>query len=1043
MRPVLGALLALGALAVLPPCRLAAPLHAQVFDNLKFRGLGPATMSGRIDDFAVLERNPAVFYVATATGGLWKTENMGTTFTPVFDREGSSSIGDVAIAPDDANMVWVGTGENNNRQSSSWGDGVYKSTDGGKSWKHMGLRASKQISRILVDPVDHDVVYVAALGDLWKAGGERGIYKTTDGGLTWTLVLEKGPDTGGIDLVMDPTNNKVLYAALYQRRRATWGFNGGGPGSGLWKSTDAGRTWTQLTAGIPVGPLGRIGIDVFRANPGILYARIEHEKESGVYRSNDAGATWTKTSAVNPRPMYFSQIRVDPKNENRVYVLGTSLHWSDDGGKTFKDDGAKNLHVDFHAMWINPANPDHLLVGDDGGVGVSFDRSKTWIWYNNLPVGQFYHASYDMGTPYTICGGLQDNDTWCGPSAVRSKSGLANDEWFVVNGGDGFVGLIDPTDPRIIYAESQDGFINRVDRTTNERQMIRPEAPDSAKNHRWNWDTPLQLSPHDPKTVYAGAHRLFKSPDRGYTWQAISPDLTRGWSRDTLELMGLKGKDIRVAKNDGVQDWPALFTVQESRLEAGVIWAGSDDGLVHVTRDGGGAWADVTKSIAGAPKLGYVSKVEPSKFARGTAYVTFDAHRTGDYGTYVYATADYGASWKSLVANLPAGQVARTLTEDQKNPDVLYLGTETGLWVTLDRGKAWQQVRGNLPTVPVYEITLHPRENDMILATHGRGLWILDDLTPFQEYGKAASADVAMLTPDPAVQWSLADDRMREFEGDMKFLGPNPEPGAGFTYVLKTKADSARMVIKDQAGKVVRELKGDAFKDKLAPGLHQVRWDTRIEPLPPPPGGSTGMDWFGPGRVGPMVLPGTYTASLVVNGKEAASAPVTVKGDPEIQIGEADARARFALLEELHALDRTLSSASEAAGSMHGELLKIKDALKDSAAVPAPVKAAHEQVLKAMEPIRAAFNLRTPGEPFEFDMEIFRKVATFKMMMVKGGIMGATMRPTAAQLMQADELKRQVPALVAEVNAVLPKYQELLKQLAAAGLYPKVPAEIK
>ncbi len=1014
---------------------LLATLLAQApFDSLKFRNVGPATPSGRIDDFAVLESKPAVFYVATATGGLWKTLNMGTTFEPVFDGQGSSSIGDVAIAPTDANLVWVGTGENNNRQSSSWGDGVYKSTDGGRTWTVMGLRESKQIARIIVDPVDHDVVYVAALGDLWNGGGERGVYKTTDGGLTWTRVLEGGADVGATELVMDPTNNKVLYAALYQRRRAVWGMNGGGPGSGIWKSTDAGRTWTRLTRGIPEGPLGRIGLDVFRKNPSILFSRIEHEKESGVYRSDDAGASWSKVSGTNPRPMYFSQVRIDPVNENRIYVLGTTLHVSDDGGKTWDNNGARLIHVDFHAMWIDPANPDHLLLGSDGGVGISHDRSKTYVWMNNLPVAQFYHASYDMGTPYTICGGLQDNNTWCGPSAVRSRSGIANDDWFVVHGGDGFVGLVDPTDRRIIYAESQDGFMTRIDRTTNERQSIRPEAVQSEKSFRWNWDTPMQLSPHDPATLYVGAHRLFRSRDRGLSWAAISPDLTLAVDRDTLELMGVKGKDFKIAKNDGVSVYGTLFSIAESRARAGIIWTGSDDGQVHVTRDAGATWTNVTRKLSGAPRLAYVSRVEPSRFAEATAYVTFDGHRTGDYGTYVYLTTDYGESWKSLVNDLPRGQVVRTLAEDAKNPDVLYLGTETGLWVSTNGGGHWERVKGNLPTVPVYEITLHPRENDMILATHGRAIWVLDDLSVFQGYAKSVLADVEFFPVEPGVQWSLAEDRMREFEGDRRFLGPNPSPGAAITWRQKSKADSARLVIRDASGAVVREFKGDAMKHRLGAGLNTVQWDLRVDPLPAPPEGQGG-GFFGPGLDGPHVIPGDYRATLVQNGKEVASAGVQVRGDPEIRISDADRKARFDALSEMHALHGRLSKAVEVATRMNEQQNTLKTALADSSKVPANIRAAVDSLNQAMAPVRERLGLST-GDPFTFDMELFRRNLQFKVGMLKGPMQSATARPTETQLRQLGEVRGEIPALVQEVNGLVPKHQAVMKLVAEAGLYP-------
>jgi photosystem II stability/assembly factor-like uncharacterized protein len=711
------------------------------FDRLHFRSIGPAVTSGRIDDIAVLERDPRIFYIAAATGGLWKTTNNGITLTSVFDSASLASIGAVRIPADDPNLVWVGTGENNNRQSSSWGDGVYKSTDGGKSWKNMGLRDSKQVARIVIDPVDHDVVYVAALGDLWKGGGDRGIYKTADGGLTWTKVLDAGPDAGGTELLMDPANNKVLYAAMYQRRRASWGMNGGGPNSGIWKSTDAGRSWIHLTKGLPEGPLGRIGLDIFRKNPSILYARIEHPKEGGVYRSDDAGLSWTKMGATNDRPMYFGLIKVDPANDLRVYEPVTPMLVSDDGGKTFRGDGAPSIHVDFHAMWIDPNNGDHMMIGGDGGVGITYDKGKKWLWLPHLPVGQYYHVGYDMEDPYNVCGGLQDNNSWCGPSATRAAYGIGNDAWLTVVGGDGFVSLIDPGSHRIIFSESQDGFMGRIDKVTNESKSIRPESPLTETAYRWNWDTPMMLSHFDSTTVYVGANKLLKSTDRGQTWTAISGDLTTAVDRDTLELMGVKGKNIKIAKNDGVDHYAALYTIAESWRSPRILWTGSDDGLVHVSRDGGTTWANVTAKIPGAPKFAYVSKVEPSRYADGTAYVALDSHRTGDYSTYLFVTTDFGASFRSIAANLPKGEVVRTITEDQKNADVLYLGTESGLWVSTDRGRAWGRVRANLPTVPVYEITQHTRDNAMILATHGRAIWILDDMTPFQSFAKSQSTD--------------------------------------------------------------------------------------------------------------------------------------------------------------------------------------------------------------------------------------------------------------------------------------------------------------
>lgn len=1016
------------------------------FDRLRFRPIGPSAPSGRIDDFAVFEKNPAIYYVGSATGGVWKTINNGTTFTPVFDTQNVSSIGDVTIAPNDPNVVWVGTGEANNRQSSSWGDGVYKSTDGGRSWKNVGLRESRHVPRIVVDPIDNDVVYVAAVGDLWKAGGDRGIYKTSDGGQTWTRVLEAGPDAGGTDLVMDPSNNKVIYAATYQRRRASWGFNGGGPNSAIWKTVDAGRSWTKLENGLPAGDKGRIGLDVYRRNPNIVYARIEHPKEGGVYRSEDGGASWSKVSSTNPRPMYFSQIRIDPSDDKRIYVGGTNMHVSDDGGKTFNNNAAEKIHVDFHALWVDPNNGDHVMIGGDGGVGVSYDRSRTYVWLPNLPVAQFYHVSFDNQTPYTVCGGLQDNDTWCGPSRVRSRDGIGQDEWFTVQGGDGFVALIDPTDPRIIYAESQEGFMARVDRVTNERKSVRPEGPLTEPPIRWNWDTPLLISPHDPSTIYAGGHRLYRSRDRGNSWKPISPDLSLGIDRDSVALMGIKGKDITIAKNDGVNDFGTLFTIAESHRVAGLLYTGTDDGQVQMSRDAGGTWSNLTGKIPGAPHLANVSKVEPSKFADGTVYVTFDGHKVGDYGTYAYVSNDFGQGWKSVVGDLPRGQVVRTITEDLKNPDVLYLGTESGLWVSADRGKSWIKVGGSFPTVPVYEITLHPRDNDMIVATHGRAIWILDDLAPFQQYAAARAAGNYMFDVEPAVQRGIADDRERGFEGNMIWLGKNPPFGARIPYHLGAKADSVAIVVKDASGATVRTLRGDETKSGLGQGVNLAVWDLRIDPIPGPPQESAAPSPFGGGgsndTPGPLVLPGEYQLALRVNGKDTGTGKVRVLGEPDMVLSDADRKSRYDALRELQTVGSRVQHATVAVRKANEQLTQIKAALKDSTAVPAPIKASLDSLSRSLDSLKKKFGVGLDFGAPDFSFSEFRKNLGFRSGNVSGGIEGSTSPATEVQMNQLAEVKRDVPGAIAEVNAFLARLPAFYKQLAEAGLYPVAPKPV-
>ncbi len=1016
-------------------------------DRLYFRSIGPATPSGRVDDLAVLESDPATFYVAMATSGVYKTTNAGTTFQPVFDNEGTGSIGAIAIAQTDPNLVWVGTGEANNRQSSSWGDGVYKSADGGRSWKNMGLRASKQVARIIVDPVDFNVVYVASPGDLWGPGGERGVYKTTDGGLTWTRSLHVDDDTGATDLVMDPQNNKTLYAATYQRRRQQWGMNGGGAGSGIWKSTDAGQTWARIETGLPAGSKGRIGLAIYRANPNVLYAVAEIPDHNGVYRTDDAGASWRKMSDTNPRPMYFSQIRVDPQTDSRIYVLGVSLHISDDGGRTFRGDGAERIHVDHHAMWINPANPKHLVIGNDGGVSISHDRSATWVWMPNLLGAQSYHVEFDLQTPYHVCTGLQDNNTWCGPSAVRTNSGIINDDWYVVNGGDGFQPLMDPTDSRIVYAESQDGRMSRIDRTTNERQVVRPEPAeqkpgDTSGVYRFNWDTAMQLSPFDPATIYIGANMVLKSTDRGRSYQPISPDLTTNTDREALSIMGVAGKDVRIAKNDGVGSFGNIVTLEESAAKQGVVWVGSDDGIVSVTQDAGKTWTNATAKMTGVPKFTYVADVLPSRVAAGTAYVAFDGHRGGDYNTYVFATTDFGATWKSLAANLPKGEVARGLAEDRRNPDVLYLGTETGLWVSLNRGGAWTRIKANLPTMPIYEIKQHPRDNDLILATHARGIWILDDVSPIQQWAKSEGEDSLVFESEGATIMNGANDQMKGFEGDRLFLGQNPVAGATIAYRLKAEAKDVKVVIKDGSGTVVRELTGEATRERNKAGLNLLKWDLRVQPLrplPPPPGagGAGGGGFGGGGNNGPYVLPGTYKATLNLNGRDAQTIDVTVKGDPQIQITDADRKIWHDTAKDLHELQAKANDVAEMVQNAFAQVGVLQQQTRGVTLSP-NVKQQLDAVVKEFEAVRRRLGLGQQGFGGGGGGGNTENVRG-RIGQLKGAVMSATTLPTNTQLMQIRETKAALPGLIDQANAVVAKVPGLVKDMVGAGaLFPAV-----
>ena len=1090
------------------------------FDSLHFRSIGPASMSGRISDLAVYEANPAIFYVATAHGGVWKTINNGTTFEAQFQDQGLMSVGDIAISQSNPDLVWVGSGESNNRQSTSWGDGVYKSTDGGKTWKHVGLKTSRYINRIVIDPRANDTVLVAATGSLWGPGGERGVYKTTDGGATWKQTLKVDDDTGANDLVMDPNDSRIVYASTYQRRRTACCMNGGGPGSGLWKSSDGGDTWTRLKTGIPEGSLGRIAVDVYRRRPNILYALIEgaaaagrggrgaggadegpgqaaapqggrgggalNAEPTGLYRSDDSGATWKKVNNANPRPMYFSQVRVDPNDPEVVYLGGVGLHQTTDGGKSILTDVAQPIHDDIHAIWIDPANSRHVVIGNDGGLAYSYDMAKTWVFVPNLPVGLFYHVSYDMATPYNVCGGMQDNYNWCGPSAVRGAAGIANYQWQTLQGGDGFVVLQDPTDYRIFYSETQDGNIVRGDRVTGETVSIRPQAAPGEPALRWHWDTPLTLSPQDHKVVYAAAQKVFRSADRGLTWTAISPDLTNNANREDIVTMGLKGSDITISKNDGIVAWPTIVQFAESPKRAGLYYAGTDDGNVQVSRDAGKTWTNVAAKIPDAPKGGFVSEVVPSRFDEGTVYVTFDDHRQNNFETYLYVSKDAGQTFTSLASNLK-GEVVKTLTEDLKNPDVLYVGTETGIFVTTDRGRAWHRLKGNFPTVRVDEITLHPRDNAMIVATHGRAIWILDHLEPIQEYAAAQStaADAKLFTPPPASMFRRpARDRNYEFWGDQNFFGENPPQAAVISWFNKKDVGAVSLKITDAMNREVREISGPALSAANKAGMQAACWDLRVQPIPAPagnrgggPGGRQGgapaeapgaqpqnqpspfgagcgggggsFGGFGGGggaNPGPYVLPGVYTVALVIDGKTIESKPLRVNADPEVALTEVDRKKMFDMAMEMHELQKRGTEIATSVQALQREAAAIVTALGTRTDVAAEVKTAFEDFNKELAALAPKFVVAAGGRGGgggggrggapAGDQPMARAAAA------KNGFM-ATMPLTEGTTRAYADARAQMPKAVTEASALFAKAATLAPQLAKFNLTLTPPAPIK
>jgi photosystem II stability/assembly factor-like uncharacterized protein len=876
-------------------------VHAEQADRnllneLQWRCIGPANPGGRIDDFAVEESDPSVIYAGTASGGLWKTVNSGITWTPVFDHQETSSIGDVTVAPSNPEIVWVGTGEPNNRQSSSWGDGVYKSTDGGITWTYTGLKDTHHIGRIAAHPHNPDIVYIAALGHLWGPNPERGLFKTTDGGRTWEKSLYINEDTGCVDLVMDPESPETLYAAAYQRRRTGWGFNGGGPGSGIYKTTDGGAEWVKLSGGLPEGITGRIGLSVCRSRPEIVYACMEH-KNGGVFRSEDKGLTWEKMSNVNPRPMYYSKIRVDPNNDLRIWLLGASMYYSEDGGRNWDTDliarsvrEKRAVHGDHHALWINPHNSNHMVLGSDGGVYLSYDRGQKWIFRDNLPIGQVYELGLDMSSPYNIGAGLQDNGTWYGPSAAWFRPRITNDEWFKIGGADGFYVQIDPRDPDRIYVESQNAGIQRLNRKTREYQSIKPVTESPEETYRFNWNSPFLLSPHDPDTLYLGGNRLFISHDRGDTWTATK-DLTAARDRSRLSIMDVPDDEITLSKHDGISYYGTLTTISESPLRAGLIYSGADDGTVQISEDGGKTWTDLTGNFPGLPQYTYVSRIECSNLKEERVYISFDGHRNDDFTPYIFISENKGRSWRRISQGIPEGKTVNVIREHPGNPGLLFAGTERGAYFSLNRGDDWNYFHDQLPMVPVDDIAVHPRDNDLIFGTHGRSIWILDDITALEKFTPEIQAKPLVLFDMRLGVIINFFSRKAHYDykglfGHAVFRAPNPPDGVFIDYYLKENMDNpVTILVQDQAGNSVRRLTEPGEK-----GIHRVIWDLRYGYPAPNPPAKPEM------TTGPSVIPGTFTVKIQA-GEYSEEKMVTVRTEAVIQTApEALAARRNALI---------------------------------------------------------------------------------------------------------------------------------------------------
>ena len=917
----------------------AASYDSAMLGEFGWRPIGPAVMSGRVVDLAVAEGPEGrvgrhlgkVLYVASASGGVWKSVNAGTTWEPIFDKQSTSSIGDIEISPLNPELIWVGTGEANNQRSSSWGDGVYKSDNGGKTWQHMGLRTSQHIGRIVMHPTNSNIVFVASQGPLWADGGERGLYKTVDGGKTWKAVLTISPHTGVTDVVMDPTDPSIMYAASFQRQRKAYSFVGGGPESGIYKSTDGGDTWRRVTEGLPNRDIGRIGLAVSRSQPRTVYATLE-TNTTEVYRSDDYGASWTKKGTYSQFPWFMAQVRVDPQNPDRLYELGVPLYVSEDGGMTNRAIG-QSAHVDYHAMWIDPTDPDHFIVGNDGGVYISRDRGQTMDYVTNLPIAQYYAIDVDNRQPfYYVYGGLQDNNSWAGPSQTRNRQGITSNDWYMTVGGDGFYSAIDPTDPNTVYSESQNGGIIRYDVRTGERKSIQPQAKFGDVNLRYNWSVPIVISPHDHNTVYFGSQYFYRSTNRGDAWEQLGGDLTRALDRNKLPLMGKTWPDNAVARHAGTADFGNISTLDESRLRKGLIYVGTDDGLIQVTRDGGVTWTKIDK-FPGVPEMTYVSRVIASAQNEGTVYATFDGHRSNDFKPYVLRSTDYGRTWTSISSNLPVSSV-QVIREHPRAPSLLFVGNEIGAYYSGNGGRTWSKLQYNLPTVPVHDIRIQERENDLVIGTHGRGIFIIDDITPLEKLAEAERASAPMyLFP---VKSAMLFNYNRSFPGGLRgaaalgetsYSAPNPPFGATLTYYVRDSLPRGRtltLAIFDSTNKRIRDLTVNPKK-----GLHRATWDLRLAaPYFNPRATTTNQPQ------GAFVLPGRYTARLTLSGRgdsvmaTSVETQVTVNADPLVQLSAAEYRALHDMRLRAAGEQARVQGVVRTAEQLKEQMTEVKNALK-------------------------------------------------------------------------------------------------------------------
>ncbi|MFK8103795.1 MAG: glycosyl hydrolase [Saprospiraceae bacterium] len=1048
---------------------------ADNFAGLELRSIGPAFMSGRISDIAIHPQDDNIWYVAVASGGVWKTHNAGVTWTPIFDRESVFATGCVTIDPNNPNVVWIGTGENVGGRHLSFGDGVYRSGDGGKTWKNMGLKKSEHVSKIIVHPDDSDVVWVASQGPLWSKGGERGLYKSTDGGKNWKRTLGNSEWTGVTDISIDPRNPDVLYAATWDRHRTVAAYMGGGPGSGLHRSVDGGETWEKLTEGLPKSNLGKIGLAISPQQPDVLYAAIELDRrKGGVYRSADRGASWTKMSnAVSGAtgPHYYQELYACPHQFDRIYLLDVRVQISENGGKTFRRMTEKHKHSDNHALAFRKDDPDYLLMGTDGGVYESFDLAKNWRYMANLPLTQFYKVAVDDAEPfYNIFGGTQDNSTEGGPSRTDNVQGIQNSDWRVVLDWDGHQPATEPGNPNIMYGQRQEGTLARIDMITGETMDIQPQPAEGEVYERFNWDAPILVSPHSPKRIFFASQRLWVSDNRGDDWRTISGDLTRNQNRLTLPIMGKQQSWDNAWDLSAMSNYNTITSIAESPKQEGLIYVGTDDGMIQVTEDYGKNWRKIEVSkIAGMPKVPYINDIKADLFDANTVYVSMDNHKYGDYQPYLLKSTDRGKTWKSIRANLPDRTLVWRLVQDHVKKDLLFIGTEFGIYFSPNGGNKWIQLKGGVPTISFRDLAIQRRENDLVGASFGRSFYVLDDYSALREVTEATLTSEATLFPTRKAWWfiprsHLGFDGSKGDQGAGHFVAPNPPFGAVLTYYLQNDLSSQKekrqarekenpnsasfpgweaieaekneaaakvwLTIKDSQGQVVRRVAGKTKK-----GFHRVAWDLRypapnaIRMIEPP-----APMWGGPPQ-GLMAAPGTYTASL----SKEVDGVVTELSSPQnfevvpLRKGALEGAAPEVVAKfwrDYEAAVRQHSALQISLGNAHTKLKRMKKVLYHSRAAAGSLDQRLAELRKEIIAINESLNgdmaRQEPGEKVN-------PTIGGRLFSISIGIGNSTYGPTTNQKNGLTIVNKQMQALQTKLMASRTKISQLAKDMIAAG----------